>query len=246
MLYGNESISAYTRSNITIWMAMAFQAGAINIGGFMACHRFVSHVTGFATFFGLELVQSDWTRALGMLFVPLFFLLGAMVSAQFVDIQLRSRRKPRYFLVFAILSLILFSVVIGGHNQLFGEFGQALEQSGDYLLLALLCLVCGMQNALVTTVSRSVIRTTHLTGITTDLGIGLARVLNRGKLARATDEDVHANLMRIGIIFFFGLGSVLGGLLFAQLGYLGFLLPAIISGALCSGMVYFQKIRVPK
>jgi hypothetical protein len=52
--------------------------------------------------------------------------------------------------------------------------------------------------------------------------------------------------MRIGIILFFGFGSVVGAFLFAQLGYLGFLLPAIISGALCSGMLYFQIFRASK
>lgn len=77
MLYGNETISHYSKSNITIWMLMAFQAGVLNIGGFMACHRFVSHVTGFATFFGYELNQADSSHALGMLIVPLFFFIGS-------------------------------------------------------------------------------------------------------------------------------------------------------------------------
>jgi uncharacterized membrane protein YoaK (UPF0700 family) len=47
-------------------MMMAFQAGVLNIGGFMACHRFVSHVTGFATFFGYELNTNDSYHAIGM------------------------------------------------------------------------------------------------------------------------------------------------------------------------------------
>lgn len=73
MLYGNESISHYTPANVSIWMSMAFQAGILNIGGFMACHRFVSHITGFATFFGHEINQADNSHAFGMLAVPLFF-----------------------------------------------------------------------------------------------------------------------------------------------------------------------------
>ena len=59
---------------------MAFQAGLINIGGFMACHRFVSHITGFATFFGYEINQADTSAALSMLVVPMFFLFGCMIS----------------------------------------------------------------------------------------------------------------------------------------------------------------------
>jgi uncharacterized membrane protein YoaK (UPF0700 family) len=73
MLYGNDSISHYTRSNVIVWMSMAFQAGVLNIGGFMACQRFVSHVTGFATLFGLEVSQSASHLYAGTLAVPVFF-----------------------------------------------------------------------------------------------------------------------------------------------------------------------------
>ncbi len=59
MLFGNESMSKYTPGNITVWMAMAFQAGLINIGAFLACHRFVSHVTDFGVEFGHSYYSSD-------------------------------------------------------------------------------------------------------------------------------------------------------------------------------------------
>ena len=59
----------------------------------------------------------------------------------------------------------------------FGEFGEPLRLKRDYLLLALLCTASGLQNAVVSSLSGSIIRTTHLTGTTTDLGIGLIRVL---------------------------------------------------------------------
>jgi uncharacterized membrane protein YoaK (UPF0700 family) len=103
LLFGNESISHYTKYNVSTWMLMAFQAGVLNIGGFMACHRFVSHVTGFATFFGYEINQKDSSHAIGMLIVPLFFLLGAMVSAQLVDIRLKLHKKPKYYISFGLI-----------------------------------------------------------------------------------------------------------------------------------------------
>ena len=90
MLYGNESIAQYSRSNVSIWMSMAFQAGILNIGGFMACHRFVSHITGFATYFGFELNQSIGGHPLRMLEVPAFFLLGSMLSGVLVDLRLKT------------------------------------------------------------------------------------------------------------------------------------------------------------
>ncbi|MDG0816144.1 YoaK family protein [Bdellovibrio svalbardensis] len=241
MLYGNESISHYTKSNIAIWMLMAFQAGLLNIGGFMACHRFVSHVTGFATFFGYELSQKEQAHhAVGMLVVPLFFLFGAMLSGQLVDIRLKLHKKPKYYITFGLIFLLCAFVAFGGLLGFFGVFGEPLESSRDYTLLILLCLICGIQNGTITTVSRSVIRTTHLTGITTDLGIGLIRLLNRHKLDEPMGNEFDAILMRTGIIFHFGLGSVLGAFVFSAFGHGGFLIPVVTSGVLFWTMFYFQ------
>jgi uncharacterized membrane protein YoaK (UPF0700 family) len=243
LIFGNESISTFTRSNSAIWMALAFQAGVINIGGFMACHRFVSHVTGFSTFFGVEFSNGQFERAIGMLLVPLLFLSGAILSGYLVDTRLRLHKKPKYYIVFGVMFVLILVVVVGGFNGMFGIFGEPLNNRRDYILLALLCLICGLQNATVSTVSKSIVRTTHLTGITTDLGIGIARVLNRHRIKGSVEEDMKANLMRVGIIFFFGAGSVVGGFLFAEAGYRGFLLPVAISGFLFGITFYFQVIR---
>ena len=71
-----SDFSIDTRRNRVIWFTLAFQAGWINAGGFLACHRFVSHVTGFATQFGVDIAEFRWTDATGMLTVPLFFFNG--------------------------------------------------------------------------------------------------------------------------------------------------------------------------
>lgn len=243
MLYGNSSISAYTRENVCIWMVLAFQAGLLNMGGLLACHSFVSHVTGFATLFGVQANNGDWLAASGMLVVPGFFLLGAMLSGFLVDLQIKLHQQPRYYVVFGALFLELMIVVVGGWNHLFGDFGEPMEKTRDYTLLALLCMICGTQNGLITLVSKSVVRTTHLTGIVTDLGIGLVRVLNSGRLFGKIDDEGRANLMRIGIILFFTFGSVAGYKTFAAFEYRGFIFPAAISGGLFFLTIYFQLMR---
>lgn len=243
MLYGNESISHYSKSNVTIWMTMAFQAGMLNIGGFMACHRFVSHVTGFATFFGYEINKPDKSHAIGMLVVPFFFLLGAMFSGLLVDIRLKLHKKPKYYISFGVIFFLLLVVLLGGTGGYLGTFGGANNGTPDYILLTLLCFICGVQNGTITTVSKSVIRTTHLTGITTDLGIGLMRLLNYKKIKEPVDNEKKATLMRAGIIFFFGLGSVVGGRVFLEMAYMGFIIPAATSGILFLTMLYFQFLK---
>lgn len=222
---------------------MAFQAGVLNIGGFMACHRFVSHVTGFATFFGYELTQHELPRPLGMLVVPLFFLLGVMISGQLVDLRLKLHKKPKYYIAFGLIFGLTLIAAVGALTGNFGEFGEALENTRDYVLLMLLCLICGIQNGTITTVSRSVIRTTHLTGITTDLGLGIVRIFNQDKLSGDMSNERKAILMRIGIIFFFGFGSIVGGAVFNRFGHGGFLIPVLTSGVLFLTMFYFQVWR---
>ncbi len=222
---------------------MAFQGGVLNSGGFMACHQFVSHVTGFATLFGRQASQGDAVHALGLLLVPLFFLLGAMIAAQLVDLKIRHEQKPRYYIVFGVMVVLLLAVAVGGFNGVFGAFGEPLSRARDYALLALLCLTCGLQNATVTSVSRAVVRTTHLTGLTTDLGIGLVRVLRRRAGDARISDEIRANAMRGGLILSFGLGSFVGAFLFSKAGYRGFLLPVAISAGLFGLMMYLQVLR---
>lgn len=243
VIFGNETISTYTRSNVAIWMALAFQAGLLNMGGYMACHTFVSHVTGYATLFGYEMNRQDFGFASGMLLVPTFFLFGAMLSGVLVDLQVKLQRKPRYYVVFGVLFGLLLFVVISGFNGFFGKFGEPLTQSRDYTLMAVLCLACGVQNGTITLVSRSVIRTTHLTGVTTDLGIGLVRVMNSNLLKGKIDDEWKANFMRIGIILYFILGSASGYQLFHRWGFRGFLFPCGISGGLFFLTLYHQVIK---
>ena len=234
---------SFTRKNFLIWFALSFQAGCINAGGFLACHRFVTHTTGFATFFGTEFAQGHFEAALGMLTVPLFFLFGAMASAFFIDRNKTLRKPSRYGLVLILIFISLFAVTSLGYFGFFGVFGEPLSLTRDYLLLSILCLASGMQNAMISSASGAVVRTTHLTGITTDLGIGLVRVfsgsLNRPTLAR----ESQANWLRLGTILSFLFGSTLASFVFIKNQYLGFLIPTLITFLLWL-MTLPQKSRV--
>ena len=243
MLYGNTSIAHYTSRNLFIWFTMAFQAGLLNIGGYLVARKIVSHVTGFATFFGHDVALGLGEEALGMLVVPCFFLLGSMLSGYFVDVRLKLGKRPKYYITFGLmffLNLVIFLVgIMGG----WGEFGQYPLELEAYILLIILCFLCGVQNGTISTVSKSVVRTTHLTGITTDLGLGIMRMIYYSRLKDKLSDEGQANFMRIGIIFSFVFGSVVGGVLFHRFEYFGFILPLIISGSLFFLMMYFQVWR---
>jgi uncharacterized membrane protein YoaK (UPF0700 family) len=81
------------------WFLLSFSGGCINAGGFLATGRFVSHVTGFATLFGVDIVNGQVEAAMGILSVPVFFLLGAFVAGLMIDRPIYLGRKPHFVLV---------------------------------------------------------------------------------------------------------------------------------------------------
>lgn len=241
MLSQGFSLNHFSRLNFWIWCSLAFQAGAINAGGLLACHRFVSHVTGFATLFGTEMAFGHWVAALWIVTVPLFFICGGVVSALFIDHRQSRQRRPQYTQVIFLVGVVLIAVAALGANGQFSPFGAALDLSQDYKLLALLCLACGMQNAAVTSASGAVIRTTHLTGVTTDLSIGLVRVFSRHLSEETLMLERRKTFIRAGLIGSFIAGSLAGSFFFVQFEYLGFLFPATISIVMTFMGVLFRK-----
>jgi uncharacterized membrane protein YoaK (UPF0700 family) len=211
------------------WFLLAFLSGSVNVGGFLACGRFVTHMTGFATLFGMHAGDGRWDAAVGISSIPAFFLLGVMVSAHLVDRPFRRGGRPHYGLVMLLVSACLLAATLFGYFGVFGAFGEEIRLKQDYFLLALLCAASGLQNAAITTSSGASVRTTHLTGLTTDLGIGLVRAWS----APATAEGREAAVLewkwagvRIGTWTAFAVGGAMGAVLYMRYRYLGFAMPA--------------------
>src|SRR4051812_40960898 len=92
---------------LTRWFLLAFGSGAVNTGGFLACGRFVSHVTGFATLFGMNIARWQWLEAVSVFTVPLYFLLGSMFSAWMVDRRIQQGQNPFYALPLVVITILL-------------------------------------------------------------------------------------------------------------------------------------------
>lgn len=211
------------------WFLLSFIAGNINAGGFLACGRFITHVTGFATLAGVDFANDRVGAGIGMLAVPIFFLFGVMVSAYCIDRRLNSGRRPLYPLVMGFVAACLFFVTLRGHLNLFGGFGEMVHLRKEILFMAILSVASGLMNAAVTTSSGAFVRITHLTGITTDLGIGVMRMLAMDAKHPDYRTEKLANFYRAGNFFFFAIGSYVGAVLFIRVDYLGFLLPGALA-----------------
>ncbi len=211
------------------WYNLAFTAGIINTGGFLACRRFVSHVTGFVTLSGVDFIQHSWREGLSALSIPSFFTLGAMTSAWFTEPRPGDQHPRRITPALSIVAVIMAATILLGRLGSFGPFGVTEDIMQDYFMLALLSLACGIQNAAATSATASSIRPTHLTGTTTDLGIGIIRAAIQPRASADRKREMMVTRRRLGLILAFVCGAIAGAWIFSLTEYNGFFLPLLTS-----------------
>jgi len=213
-------------SAIRKWLCLVFASGCVNSGGWLAAAKFTTHVTGFATLFGIYLNRNQWLEAAAICSIPVYFLGGAMISALLVDRRIQKDQTPLYGLPILLSAGLLALAALGGESGWFGIFGKDSGVSDDYILLLVLALASGLQNAAVTTATGAVMRATHMTGLTTDLGLGLVRFFYISGPERRI--EVRSTIIRLLTVTFFVGGSVAGAFFFLTMQYQGFLIPAAI------------------
>ena len=168
-MFETEGAARSDRQNRVLAGYLASVAGFVNAAGFLTIGAFTSHVTGNVGRLVDDLVLGRPEAALlaGLLVVAFFS--GAFVSSMALESGLLVRRSS----ISAFLLLVEAAVLLA-----FVGFVRGLHPSSPRSLdgaAGLLCLAMGLQNSLVTRLSGAVVRTTHLTGIVTDLGIEAAR-----------------------------------------------------------------------
>lgn len=214
----------FSSRHVPSWLLLAFSAGAVNATAFFACKRFVTHVTGTATQLGFD-VLNLWL-VLEYAVVLACFVVGAMSSVLALDARLQRGKRPLWAAPLVAVALLLAGVAVAGHLGTFGPFGASVEEPSDFLMLSVLAFAMGLQNAAVATSTGLAVRTTHMTGPATDLGIHLATsFFTAGATRRAA---LRGAALRGGKIAAFILGAVAAVPLTGSGGYLAFLLPAVI------------------
>lgn len=219
-LYRPESI--FSPRHAPSWLLFTFAAGAVNAAALLACQTYVTHVTGTVTRLGMEVIHFepflDFALVLGC------FIGGAMLSGLLINGRAHAGKPPLFGVPLWIAFWLVLFTALGGHFGLLGNFGGAVTHTVDFLLLAILSFAMGLQNAAIATSTGLLVRTTHLTGPATDLGIHLAELMfSKGEaLAHAKR---HAAL-RAGKIAAFAAGAAVTVPLAHRVEFLAFLLPA--------------------
>lgn len=209
--------------NRRLGRSLAFIAGAVNAGGFFAVGQYSSHMTGIVSSLADNAVLGACRAVLAGLASLAAFLFGAAISAILINWGRRRGAHSRY-----ALPLVLEAVLLLG----FGLMGASLVAQGHVAAtVALLCCVMGLQNAIITKISRAEIRTTHVTGLVTDLGIELGKLFYWNSSAMPERVRADANRMRLlgSLLAMFVLGALAGAFGYQ---YFGFVMTLPLAGAL--------------
>jgi uncharacterized membrane protein YoaK (UPF0700 family) len=219
-LAGNRLLARY----------LAFVAGAANAGGFLAVQQYTSHMSGIVSAMADNLALGQLQIMLTGLGALLSFVAGAACSAVLVNWGRRRQLHSEYAFPLMLEAALLI---------VFGLLGGYMEQRRWLFVPAtvtLLCFIMGLQNALMTKLSRAEIRTTHITGMVTDIGIELGKLAywNMSSETPAVRADRQKLALLASLVGLFFLGGVAGALGFYHLGFAATLPLAAILVALAA------------
>lgn len=215
-----RSLTGHRRSeqgNKHLGILLAFVAGAINAGGFLAVRQYTSHMTGILSSIADNFVLGNHHLVLAGIGAILSFLSGAAFTAVVVNHAKRRNLRAQYALPLLLEAVLLLC---------FGLLGVKLAKIEGLFVpmtVMLLCFMMGLQNALITKISNAEIRTTHVTGMLTDIGIELGKLMYKNMRDIGPQQHVLANRSRLQLLLFFVsaffTGALTGALGYKHLGY---------------------------
>lgn len=230
IMFHHQGHARTYKHNTGIASLLSFVAGLVNVAGFLAVQRLTTNVTGHFAYFADEFFKLNFSEGFVYFLYIFFFFLGSFTSAFLIEIITRKNDKYVYVIPVIIESLILITVALTGKYY--------TENNPDIIAFSLL-FAMGLQNSLVTSISNAMVRTTHLTGLFTDLGIEISQLF----FYRTKEQKLklHASIkLRLIIISMFFTGGVVGGIFYSQAGISVLLIAA---GVLIAGIV-FDSVKI--
>ncbi len=210
--------------NLMLAVFFAFVAGIVNVFGLIELGTFTTNITGHVGEFALSLELLKWAAVYKITLWVTAFGLGSFTTSLIVTFFEKNKPKLSYSLPIIIeISLLLWCFTI--NNLPDQQYKQTL----------ILLFAMGVQNGIVSVVSGKVVRTTHLTGMVTDIGIGLGRlVLKKGNLVFIK----RSLIINLSVVIMFISGGLLSALLTLKIKQDVLLIPILL---LISILVYDLK-----
>lgn len=199
-------------------LLLAFNAGAINAGGLLVVHMYTSHMSGFASQVADGLVLGSLPLLLGAVGAILAFLLGASTTAVIVHWAIQHRLRSAFAMPLLLEAALMLVFGLLGALMLTWPTPFAVP-----LTVLLLSYIMGLQNGLSSSMTHGRMRTTHMTGNITDLGLELGRLFYRNQRGTAPERRVLASRPAIrlhaGLLGMFIAGGLVGAAGFKYVGF---------------------------
>ncbi len=196
------------KHNLRIATVLSFVAGIVNVTGFLAIRQLTTNVTGHFALFIFDFENFKfWKGAIYFLYI-FSFLFGSFASSFMIE-YFKETKKLNVFVLPTLLEVFILLAVTGFYN--------ITDLSYPNIIACSLLFAMGLQNSFVTKISNAVVRTTHLTGLFTDLGIELSQLFFPETHPRR--DKIKATIkLRIFIISFFFWGGITAGFLYSAIG----------------------------
>lgn len=225
IMFTHQGKSRTLTHNLRIASLLSFVAGIVNVAGFLAVAKLTTNVTGHFAFFVDEIFKLNFWNGFVYFLYIFFFFLGSFVSSFLVELISEKTERNIYVFPTSIEILILFSL---------GIFGSNLIIDNPNMIACSLLFAMGLQNSLVTKISNATVRTTHLTGLFTDLGIELSQLFFYKE--PGMKHKLYSSIkLRLTIISFFFIGGIIGGIFYGKIKLKVLLIAGI---ALVIGLIY--------
>lgn len=220
--------------NIQLGSLSAFSAGMVNIGSLLLFFSFTSNVTGHYAILAAEIVKGNYYQ-IAVVFSWIFiFFFGSFVSNMFV-IHVNQKSSYLAHAIPLILEIICL-LTVGVYGEYF--YTETLVET-EYLL-ALMLFAMGLQNGLTASISNFSVKTTHLTGTTTDLGILFSMFTK--KEYRENEALIGKAKLLLSITIAYVTGAIIAGFTYVHLGFKMFY---VVSLVLVTIIVYdMYKLRL--
>ncbi|MCR8558052.1 DUF1275 domain-containing protein [Mucilaginibacter sp. BJC16-A38] len=194
------------KENLMLASSTAVASGITNVAGMVAFLAFTANITGHVANLAKHIVEQNFREIIVFLIWLLMFFAGAFISSFIVRSYIHISKYKAHSIPIIIEIVVLLFVAIYGHN-FYKE--TMLERE---LVIGAIIFAMGLQNSLVSIISGGVIKTSHLTGLFTDLGGEVSELLHpRGEASSTLKNKIY---IRITILSFYLIGAVAGGLLF--------------------------------
>lgn len=206
-MFRHQGKSRTLKHNLRIATILSFVAGIVNVTGFLSFKQLTTNVTGHFALFINDVADFEfWKGTIYFLYI-FSFLFGSFLSSFLIEMFKENKKLNVFVLPTIIESFILISI---------GILSNVIEIESSDLIVCLLLFAMGLQNSFVTKISNAVVRTTHLTGLFTDLGIDISQMFFPD--FHPNREKLKANIkLRLYIISFFFAGGLVGGFFYSKL-----------------------------